>query len=524
MKVSAGLLVCTAFVLSMAAWPQAPQDAGQQDSGQPARAVRLSYVDGKVSLTQGDQVIAAQAVANTPLFEGTTVAAANDGRAEIQFEDGSVARIAPGSSLTLKVLTGVGTSGNAEMVLDRGLGYFELQNGAPIGAIRVHFGDNVVSARGVTVLRIRMDTPPGDLAVFSGNAHLEAGNDTLDLDLHGGESVKLDAANPNRSDLVESIEPDSWDAWNSDRDQERTAEAAARTGASGNVSDGQGTNPEWNDLDANGSWYNVPDQGYVWSPYDAANADFDPYGVGNWMYTPGYGYVWASGYSWGYLPFQCGMWNFYDGFGWGWAPGSGGCHPWWGMGFYGGANIGFAPPGYRHIERPHPGWSIGRHPHPVIAVNRHATGFGARLPARGGNAPVTIAGHSVSAFRPQSAGYAHNGAGYTYHTAPAYGVAAGQSGAAGQSSGARQSYISNHSSYTPAERGMSGQGAAPNPTYTAPVQQNHPQPGRTYFPSGQTSPAYGRSNSGGSHPPAGGGGWHGGGSGGFHGGGGGGHR
>ena len=47
-------------------------------------------------------------------------------------------------------------------------------------------------------------------------------------------------------------------------------------------------------------------QGYIWSPYDAANAGFDPYGIGNWMWTPGFGYIWASGYPWGYMPFQCG--------------------------------------------------------------------------------------------------------------------------------------------------------------------------------------------------------------------------
>ena len=76
----------------------------------------------------------------------------------------------------------------------------------------------------------------------------------------------------------------------------------------------------------------MPGQGYVWSPYEAASAAFDPYGNGNWMWTPGYGYLWVSGYPWGYMPFQCGAWNFIDGFGWGWAPGLGGCTPWWGAG------------------------------------------------------------------------------------------------------------------------------------------------------------------------------------------------
>ena len=92
---------------------QAATDSGlaPPGPGQPARAVRLSYVDGPVKLSQGNQVLADQAVANTPLLEGMQLTTADNGRAEIQFEDGSVARLAPDSSLTLKVLSGSGTIG-----------------------------------------------------------------------------------------------------------------------------------------------------------------------------------------------------------------------------------------------------------------------------------------------------------------------------------------------------------------------------------------------------------------------------
>ena len=86
-----------------------------EDAAQPARAVRLSSVDGQVQVAQGNQVLADQAVANTPLFEGTLLTTADDGRAEIQFEDGSVARISPNSSLALTVLRGQGGSSDAEI-------------------------------------------------------------------------------------------------------------------------------------------------------------------------------------------------------------------------------------------------------------------------------------------------------------------------------------------------------------------------------------------------------------------------
>ena len=365
-----------------------------QGSGQPARAVRLSYVDGQVTLSQGGQVLAQQAVANAPLLEGMQLTTADSGKAEIQFEDGSVARLSPDSSLTLQVLQGAGTTANAVLLLNSGLAYFEFQGGGQAGQLSVQFGDTQVTTSGFTVFRVGMDSPPGQVAVFSGNAHLESAGGNVATDLHGGESIALNGASPANYQLAESIEPDSWDEWNSDRDQALTADAASQTGATANL--GQPQNPAWNDLDSSGNWYDVPGEGYIWSPYEAASSAFDPYGYGNWMWTPGYGYLWVSGYPWGYMPFQCGAWNYFDGFGWGWAPGSGGCSPWWGSGFYGGPSFGRVPPGYRPIPRPIlPRRPISGRPVPLLAVNRSPVMGGSPLPARNRNTPVTIGGKTV---------------------------------------------------------------------------------------------------------------------------------
>ena len=376
------------------------QDQGPgQGSGAPARAVRLSYVDGQVTLSQGGQVLAQQAVANAPLLEGMQLTTADSGKAEIQFEDGSVARLSPDSSLTLQVLQGTGTTSNAVLVLSSGLAYFEFQGGGLAGQMSVQFGDAQVTTSGFTVFRVGMDSPPGQVAVFSGNAHLESSGGNVATDLHGGESIALSAASPADYQLAESIEPDSWDEWNSDRDQALTAETASQTGATENL--GEPQNPAWSDLDADGNWYDVPGQGYVWSPYEAASAAFDPYGYGNWMWTPGYGYLWVSGYPWGYMPFQCGAWNYFDGFGWGWAPGLGGCSPWWGTGFYGGPNLGRVPPGYKVIPRPIlPRRPINGRPVALLAVNRSPVIGGSPLPSRNRNSPVTIGGSTVVALRP----------------------------------------------------------------------------------------------------------------------------
>lgn len=372
------------------------------DDAQPvSRAVHLSYIEGQVRVTQGDQVIAEGATVNMPLFEGMQVSTAQDGRAEIEFEDGSVARLSPNTTLTLSVLRGEGTDGDAEMLLNGGLAYFEFQGGSQLGQFTVRFADSAVTPSGNTVFRVRMDAPPGEFAVLSGNANLNRGNGGLQLAMHGGESVTLYENDINRYDLNESVDPDSWDAWNTDRDQALATEGAAFTGVAPSQTGPESGSPAWSDLDTSGSWYDVPGQGYMWSPFAASGSGWDPYACGNWVWYPRYGYIFVPCDSWGFLPYSCGSWGFVNDFGWGWSPGLGGCSPWWNSGgYYPGPRFGSLPPGYRLPHRPiNPrGPSPGR-PFPVIPVHRTPAPGGTPFPSREHNQPVTIAGKTVEPIR-----------------------------------------------------------------------------------------------------------------------------
>jgi hypothetical protein len=466
-----------------------------------ASAARLSYVDGHVRIAQGGQLLADPALQNTPLFEGTQVLTSEDGRAELQFDDGSMVRISPNSSLTLAVLRGQGGSGDEEVDLASGLSYFELQGGSG-SRIRVRFGENVVTADGFTVLRVNLDNPPGELAVFSGNAHLERGSAGA-MDLHGGQSVSLNATD---SIVAESIEPNSWDTWNSDRDQALSTMAVARTGAANSLPDN--SNPAWNDLDANGNWYNVPGQGQVWSPFEAASSGWDPYGNGNWMWTPRFGYIWVSGDSWGYLPFQCGAWNFYNDFGWGWAPGM--CHPWWGGGGWN-YNIGFAPGRYRPPVRPHPGPSRGpiglsvargefrASPNPVVAVKMRPPSGIAGMSGRDRNAIVTIGGHQVEPLRPVTSRPVYDRPqGSMIHSQPVY---RGAPTAGGQRPAAGFNPNSSHPVNAPPARGTSGSQNAAPPSHPSSAP-SRPSSGGGAPPS-HSSGGGGGGGGGGSHPSGG---------------------
>lgn len=511
----AGLLGLAALALGAAVLtPIALAD----DPGPQANVARLSYVDGKVQIAVNGQVVADQAPVNSPLLAGTTLTTAQDGQAEVQFEDGSIARIAPNSSLTLKSLPGAQSAG--ELSLNSGLGYFELQN----GSLMVHFGDSTATVGGVTVFRIEMDQPPGSLAVFSGNVHLVRG-EALALDLHGGESVALNGSDSSQYNLSESIEPNSWDAWNSDRDQALSAESTDQTQASNAYPDSN--NPAWNDLDANGNWYDVPGQGYVWSPYEAADAGWDPYGCGSWVWTPGYGYMWASCESWGFLPYESGMWSYYDGFGWGWSPGVVGGGGLW-FGGHPGVHIRRGPEGYRPVVRPNPGGPGSHYPHPPIAINRHDFAGGEPLPSRDRDAPVQIAGQTVMPLRAQGfrQGYNQEGLVQGSHPTPGYSNFIQERPATGVVRTPAPAIQNSRPVYTPPATAFRNPGGSnystpgraynysqPNPTNAPPVRnyappRNYAPAPRSYSPPPRSYSPPPRPAGGGGGAPHGGGGHH----------------
>jgi len=336
------------------------------DSTGNARAARLTYLQGTVTVDRADNSEPQPAQINLPLLAGVRLATGDDGQAEVEFEDGSLVRLTPNSALALDNLTvepgaGVFTTG---LRLLHGLAYLELR-ATPQYRYTLDAGGDVLSPVENTTVRVNLDEPPAVFAVLDGTARVErlsgAGGAGYQRELRAGESLRGDPANPALYALTPEIAEDSWDTWNEDRDQAAAGEAASRTAARDNFAGAQGYG--WSDLDANGSWYDVPGQGPVWQPQIASdsyadsdsNAEFDPYGNGAWVWYPGTGYLWASGYAWGWTPYRCGNWSYFNGFGWGWTPvaGCGG----FGWGFWGGGrpvNILREPNGYRipHVPRP----------------------------------------------------------------------------------------------------------------------------------------------------------------------------
>ncbi len=349
-------------------------------AGAAVRAVRLTFAQGSVTVAEleDEDGEGQAALVNMPLVAGTELLTGDDGQAEVEFEDGSVVRLTPNSTLALDSLT-VDKSGvfSTGMTLLRGLAYAELRATAEYKYSLRAGGDALVPVENTTV-RVNFDEPPPTFSVLDGTAEVARTDGSLRREVRAGETLRADA-DAFSYQLTQGIPEDTWDAWNSDRDRAEAAEAKDATGVRGDYAGAQGYG--WSDLDANGTWYDVPGQGQVWQPSVGADAGFDPYGNGAWVWSGGggAGYVWASGYGWGWTPYRCGNWSYFGGFGWGWSPaGCGGS----GWRFWGGGrpvNIAIGPGGYRvpHVPHPHPGPV-----HPIV-------------PGRlDGGAPVALAGQT----------------------------------------------------------------------------------------------------------------------------------
>jgi FecR protein len=392
---NAGLSAGFALLLLLgSAWTL---DARADDA--PAhRAARLSFLQGDVTVDHLDNTAGDPAQINMPLAEGARLTTGEDGQAEVEFEDGSVVRLTPNSSLGLSVMS-VDPAENfhTQLTVLHGLVYAELRASSKYLYV-LDAGGELISPVANATVRINLDQPPATISVFDGTVHVEHAStpeaDGFKKDVRAGESLTGDPSDSSQYSVSQNVEQDSWDEWNSARDQAAADAILNQTTARDSYAGDQGYG--WSDLDANGNWYHVPGQGQVWQPTIAEDTDFDPYGYGSWVAYPGAGYVWASGYAWGWTPFHCGCWSYWSGFGWGWSPV--GCgRAGWGVGRGSGGvfavNINHPPQNYRLPTRPihEPGML---HPIPVGRAPQPGTG----LPPS--HEPRMIAGVLADPFRP----------------------------------------------------------------------------------------------------------------------------
>jgi hypothetical protein len=305
----------------------------QEDDDAGHGVARISLLGGDVSVRRGDSGDWVAAALNAPMVTDDTLSTGAGARAEVQFDNANMIRVAGDSEIRLVQLE----DERYVLQIARGAVTFRV-----LGDTRadVELDTPCVSVRplGRGAYRITVrDDGQSEITVRSGEAEIftPAGAERL----RPGRTMEVrgSAADPQVRMLAE-IRRDSWDEWNVSRDRRLESSRSYRYA--------DRTIYGVEDLDDYGTWITVSSYGYVWRPRVAVG--WSPYYYGRWVWVDYYGWTWLSYDPWGWAPYHYGRWFWDTGYGWCWWPGGYGIrHRWspalvafFGYG-HGGVGIGF---------------------------------------------------------------------------------------------------------------------------------------------------------------------------------------
>jgi hypothetical protein len=277
-----------------------------------ARVVRLSEVQGEVQVDRNTGRGFEKAFLNLPITQGLKLQTKHDGRAEVEFEDGSTLRVTPDTLIGFPQLSLHDSGAKASAVhLQEGTAYVKFA-GAKGDEFTLTFAHQKLSLAHSAHLRIEMADTTATLAVFSGDVQAEGESGTVAVSKN--HTASFDLTHGDRYTLAKNLEPDPFDAW--DKQQDQYHQQYANNSYRSYSPYAYGTS----DLNYYGNFSDVPGYGTVWQPY-FAGAGWDPFMNGAWAFAPGFGYGWISAYPWGWTPYHYGAWIYLPSNGWAWQPG-----------------------------------------------------------------------------------------------------------------------------------------------------------------------------------------------------------
>ncbi|MBP1608176.1 MAG: hypothetical protein H6Q04_411 [Acidobacteria bacterium] len=272
---------------------------------QYARMARISYLSGHVGFQHAGDADWSAASVNMPLQVGDRIYTGEDGRAEIQFDDGSVCRLAEKTDIEfltvnddliqMRLLVGL-----SSLVVNSGMNY---EMDTPAAAF-------TVLQKG----KYRFDVvESGDTDGIVRKGVLEASSNNFSRTVREDQLLHIPAGGQSDGAISSYRERDQWDEWNDRRDAD-TAFYVRSKHLPANVYIGA------RELDLYGRWIDSA-YGPAWIPMHVS-ASWSPYWNGRWCYRPIWGWTWVSYDPWGWLPFHYGRWHYATTFGWCWIPGT----------------------------------------------------------------------------------------------------------------------------------------------------------------------------------------------------------
>jgi Family of unknown function (DUF6600)/FecR protein len=297
----------------------ATTSAAQADDYSYARVVRLSYVEGDVQIARPDQQGWQKAFINMPLKQDFAIATTN-GRAQIEFENGTTAYLAENSVLQFTELALSEGGYITKLTLTQGTGTFcpKLKSSDSFLILTPQLQVTIPERAEV---RLDVFSDGSSIRVLEGNASVEspAGAQTLDK----GRTLAYSTASPDQVEVKANPVADNWDHW------VETCENAYVYGYSQTL---QYASAPFQygmaDLSRYGSWNYFSGYGYGWQPF-GCSPSWSPFFRGFWQYYPGLGWTWISYEPWGWVPYHFGNWIFQPGCGWFWYPGYSNSFDYW---------------------------------------------------------------------------------------------------------------------------------------------------------------------------------------------------
>ena len=286
-------------------------------SNSQVRIVRLSFVEGTVRMYRPDADQWAKAFVNTPIQQGFKIATDANSFAEVEFENGSTARLGQSSELDFTRLALSPEGGKINnLTLAQGYATFAFTP-EKADVYKVDAAGSTFDVSSNSMFRLDLDQESQRLEVFKGAVGVQSryGNETVARN----QVLELAAGGTNPIQVTNGITEDAWDQWVDKRQQTATVAVSKPGPADGGLYAGSSLYG-WNDLSYFGAWNYLPGGGSCWSPM--MGAGWVPYSIGRWSWYPGMGYTWISAMPWGWLPFHYGSWIYPAGMGWCWLPGS----------------------------------------------------------------------------------------------------------------------------------------------------------------------------------------------------------
>jgi FecR protein len=258
------------FVVTFCMAICSPASKASSTPSTDAQLVRLSYVQGDVRFNRGDAKEPdlkkpwEQAEVNLPIEQNFALATGADGRAEIEFESGSIIYVAENSVILFEQLA--------------------MKDGVPTTRLELVSGTVTTGLESVPKELFVIDTPTGQLQIkypessfvrldsyLDGMAFTPQSDSGWDFALNSrskthilkGQTLTFEDGQPLRLDGAGlSKAPNDWDQWADARYQARSATMQAALKASGLAS----PIPGLTDLYANGTFSPCAPYGTCWDP------------------------------------------------------------------------------------------------------------------------------------------------------------------------------------------------------------------------------------------------------------------